>query len=151
MKLLYDASAILNIIRSLGEDAIKYIKGNFILSLTPYEIGNALWKEASLLRTISVDDALSLLKDIRKIYDLLETTMPKNQFVTLKIALLMKITYYDSAYIIAAAENNLALVTDDKKLINKIKSNEDELYRLLQRKIEILTTDDLMKKDLEKK
>ena len=107
MRLLYDASAILNIIRSLGEDAIKYIKGNFILSLTPYEIGNALWKEALLLRRISVDDALSLLKDIRKIYDILDMIMPKNQFITLKVALLMKITYYDSAYIIAAAENNL--------------------------------------------
>ena len=144
MRLLYDASAILNIIRSLGEDAIKYIKGNFILSLTPYEIGNALWKEASLLGTISVDDALSLLKDIRKIYDLLDMIMPKNQFITLKVALLMKITYYDSAYIIAAAENNLTLVTDDMELINKMKSNEDELYKLLQRKIEILTTDNLM-------
>ncbi|HEW94020.1 MAG TPA: PIN domain nuclease [Thermoprotei archaeon] len=144
MRLLYDASAILNIIRSLGEDAIKYIKGNFILSLTPYEIGNALWKEALLLRRISVDDALSLLKDIRKIYDLLDMIMPKNQFITLKVALLMKITYYDSAYIIAAAENNLTLVTDDMELINKMKSNEDELYKLLQRKIEILTTDNLM-------
>jgi len=144
MRLLYDASAILNIIRSLGEDAIKYIKGNFILSLTPYEIGNALWKEALLLRRISVDDALSLLKDIRKIYDLLDMIMPKNQFITLKVALLMKITYYDSAYIIAAVENNLTLVTDDMELINKMKSNEDELYKLLQRKIEILTTDNLM-------
>ena len=107
--------------------------------------GNALWKEATLLKTITVDDALNLLRHISKIYEILSIITPKNQFLTLKVASTLETTYYDSAYIIAAAENNLTLVTDDKNFIDRIRLNEKELYKLLQKKVEALTTKDLLK------
>ena len=53
MTLVYDSSALLNIVRLAGDRAIRYLKGNYILTLTPYEIGNALWKESILLNILS--------------------------------------------------------------------------------------------------
>jgi len=52
MRLLYDASALLNFIRRLGEDSLESLRGNYILTLTSYEVANALWREAVLLRRI---------------------------------------------------------------------------------------------------
>lgn len=43
----YDISALLNTVRIHEEKAISCITGSYILSLTPYEIGNALWKESA--------------------------------------------------------------------------------------------------------
>ena len=45
MKLLFDASALLNIIRLRKQDAYRLLKGNLTLSLTRYEVGNALWSK----------------------------------------------------------------------------------------------------------
>ena len=61
MKLVFDASALLNLIRNHGQDALEYLRGNYVLTLTPYEVGNALWKEAVLLNRVSIDEALLLL------------------------------------------------------------------------------------------
>ncbi|MEM4675694.1 MAG: PIN domain nuclease, partial [Nitrososphaerota archaeon] len=60
MRFLFDASAILNSIRYHREDIVDFIEGNecYTLSLAQYEVGNALWKEAYLLKRISVNDAL---------------------------------------------------------------------------------------------
>ncbi len=60
MKVLFDASALLNIVRYLGAKALDHIKGCYELSLTPYEIGNVL-----------------------------------------------KVTYYDSSYIVTASEHGV--------------------------------------------
>jgi len=54
MSALLDASALLNIVRSLGRDSLDYIRGCYELTLTPYEIGNAVWKEATLLKRVQV-------------------------------------------------------------------------------------------------
>ncbi len=62
MRILFDASALLNIIRTLGDKSLSYIREGYKLTLTQYEIGNALWKEATLLKRISVSEALTLLK-----------------------------------------------------------------------------------------
>ena len=53
MRRVFDASALLNIIRLLGSEALPYLRGNNILTLALYEVGNALWKEATLLGKIS--------------------------------------------------------------------------------------------------
>ncbi|OYT49101.1 MAG: hypothetical protein B6U85_00055 [Desulfurococcales archaeon ex4484_42] len=57
MKVLLDASALLNIVRALGSEALDYIEGCYELALTPYEVGNAIWKEATLVKRITIDEA----------------------------------------------------------------------------------------------
>ncbi len=144
MKLLFDASALLNLIRTLGSEAYRYLKGSYILTLTPYEVGNALWKKAVLLNRISIGEALSLLDYIDRVYGLLGIVTPRNQSLILRIACTIKATYYDSAYIVAAIENNLALVTDDNKLIRGTTMYREKLYEILGRKPKLLTTRDLL-------
>lgn len=145
MKLVFDASSLLNVIRSTGSDAFKYLKGGYILTLTPYEIGNVLWKEATLIKRISIDEAFSILNLINKIYKFLIITSPHNNSLILKVAYELGITYYDSAYIVLSHELDAILVTDDEKLKKKINEREDILYKVLSKKITLYSTRELIK------
>ena len=145
MNILFDASALLNLIKMLGEDSISYLRGNGILTLTPYEVGNALWKEAVLLKTISIEEALSLLNHAGKIYRVMNMLQPSNDSLILRTAYTIRATYYDSAYIVTAAENNLALATDDARLTEKIRLHKEKIRELLGKEIEILTARSLAK------
>ncbi|MGB9760141.1 MAG: hypothetical protein ACPLZG_09980, partial [Thermoproteota archaeon] len=44
------------------EDKQKVLKGNYILTLTSYEVGNALWKEALSARNIDISEANKILE-----------------------------------------------------------------------------------------
>ena len=79
MSLLFGSSALLNLIRMIGGSSIRYLRGNYVLSLTPYEIGNAVWKEATLLKTISINEALALLQYIDKLYSFLPVISPSSR------------------------------------------------------------------------
>ena len=145
MKLVFDASALLNLIRSAGSSAFNYLKGNYILSLTLYEIGNALWRETTLLKRISISEALSLLELISSICKIMNTINPRNNLLVLKLAHELRITYYDSSYIIASYELNAGLVTDDEKLRKKILLGEKTLIKVLGRKISVYSTRELFR------
>ena len=60
MSFLFDASALLNTVRTVGRNALDVVGGNYVLTSTPYEIGNALWRESKLLNIISLDEAAAL-------------------------------------------------------------------------------------------
>ncbi|MCD6154419.1 MAG: type II toxin-antitoxin system VapC family toxin [Candidatus Verstraetearchaeota archaeon] len=124
MSYIFDASALLNLIRKAGSNAIEIVKENYILDLTLYEIGNALWKEAILLKRISLEEALKTISFIENLRKILiakslsdEDLLPK----VLKISLQQKITYYDAAYITIAQNQKLTLIADDSKLIKTAK------------------------------
>ncbi|WFO74893.1 hypothetical protein J4526_07425 [Desulfurococcaceae archaeon MEX13E-LK6-19] len=57
---------------------------------------------------------------------------------------MIKTTYYDSSYIVSAIENNLILVTDDRKLINKIDMYKNKINEILNNKISVMTTRNLL-------
>ena len=76
MRLVFDASASLNVIRIFGIDAINYLKGHYILNLTIYEVGNALWKEVMLLNRLSVEEALLFQRQITDVYRVLNIVNP---------------------------------------------------------------------------
>jgi len=142
--IVFDASALLNIVRSLGPDSLDHLKGNFILTLTPYEIGNALWRESVLLNRISIEEALSTLELMTSSYKILNIISPKNASLILKLAHELRITYYDSSYLVASQELNAKLVTDDEKLRRRVREEEDLVISILGRKIEILSTEELI-------
>ena len=64
MKYLFDASALLNLVRRLGEESLKILEENYILTLTIYEVGNALWRETRLLRRLTIDEAEEVMRAI---------------------------------------------------------------------------------------
>jgi predicted nucleic acid-binding protein len=145
MRYVFDSSALLNIVRALGEDSLKYIRGSYISTLTLYEVGSALWKEATLLNRLSIEEALSLLGAIKNMYRVLRIVEPRDILLTLNLAYRLKITYYDSSYIITAYEMNADLVTDDEKLKKRVKENRNILLELLGKEIAIYSSRDLIK------
>lgn len=140
MKALLDASAILNIVRELGSDSLSYIRGCYELTLTPYEIGNAIWKEATLLKRLSIDEALALLNRIRFVHRYLNAVEPKSIELVLRTAHVLRITYYDASYVVVAKELNVPLVTDDSRLRKKVESSDDVVKRLLGREVKTLSS-----------
>ena len=145
MTLLYDSSALLNLIRSAGGDAIEYLRGNYILTLTPYEIGNALWKETKLLNRLSVHEALVLIQHIANVYKIMNITAPVDISLVFKLANEIKVTYYDSSYIVSSYELGADLVTDDNKLRRRIDEEVQTVKRILGKKIKIYSTKELSK------
>lgn len=146
MKFVFDASALLNLIRLAGSDAFNYLNGNYISSLTLYGVGNALWREAALLSRISVGETYSLLELINNMCKILNNIVnPRDNLVTLKLACELKITYYDASYIVASHELDAALVTDDEKLRKKIRLGEKIISRILGKMVNIYSTKELLK------
>ena len=140
MKPLFDASAHLNIIRMHGSKALDLAGDGYLLTLTPYEIGNAVWKEAVLLNRINVDEALELLRQVSVIYRYMKMVDPGDPGKTLQVAAALRVTYYDAAYITVASELNTILVTDDGKLLRAIEEKEAELREVLGKTLDATTS-----------
>ncbi len=119
--LLLDANSFLLLIRS--DEHARTVKspiiGNSkILDLTVYEIGNALWKELELLKSLKMEDAERLANAV----NLVMTNMEKlfvgaSEFSdVMSIARAEKKTFYDSSYIYIAKREKMMLVTEDRGL-----------------------------------
>jgi len=50
------------------------------------------------------------------------------------------VTYYDAVYVVTAAENGLILVTDDGKLMRKLKRGRELLTRELKAGLRVVTS-----------
>ncbi|NIP67006.1 hypothetical protein GWN63_02995, partial [Candidatus Bathyarchaeota archaeon] len=78
MSYLLDSSSILALARKLGGRVVDLAKESFTLSLAYYEIGNALWKECSLLERLSVDEATKILGFIFSLLNVMRTIHVKD-------------------------------------------------------------------------
>ncbi|MEM2186430.1 MAG: type II toxin-antitoxin system VapC family toxin [Thermofilaceae archaeon] len=133
MKLLYDASALMNVIRLRKQDAYGLLKDSLILCLTKYEVGNALWKEAVLQGRISVEEALEVMLLMGRILEAMKTVDLKGVDQVLELACKLRVTFYDASYLVATAENDAVLVTDDAKLRRKVQ-NSSTVTRILKKR-----------------
>ena len=99
-------------------------------NLAIYEACNGLWKLATLLKTITLEDAADVAAILHELTarNLIKTLSFANIDLsqTLGIAQEAKITFYDASYIEAAKNISATLVTEDKKLrkaaINSVKT-----------------------------
>jgi len=129
MNYLLDASTLVPLLTDYGEKIFNITDKTLLytLDLTFYEVGNSLWKMATLLHIVSLDDAIEIievLKDLtRKGYIKTIHFNELNPTKIIKLATNEKITFYDSAYIIASQKYNTILVTEDKELIEKAKKH----------------------------
>lgn len=140
MTLLFDSSALLNVIRLYKRDAFDILKGNLTLSLAKYEIENTLWKEAILIKRIDIRESLEALSLLYRILKIMAVIDPLDSGAILKLSYELQVAYYDASYIVASTENNAKLVTDDAKLAKKLKENIDTVARILGRKLEVLSS-----------
>ena len=88
--------------------------------LALYEACNGLWKIATLLRTISLEEAISVaaaLQELALKNVIQVVSFNKLDFSsTLELAHKEKLTFYDASYIAIAENKKATLVTDDGKL-----------------------------------
>ena len=111
MDRLYDASAFFNL--SARTDQYENFLGQAVLDLTQYELGNAVSKKYK-------DDRAVMLKLFDECVDILAHMhvlgtggMERDVLVT---ASSTGLTFYDSAYVVAAERHGLVLVTDDAEM-----------------------------------
>ena len=79
MKYLFDASALLNLVRRLGEESLKILEENYILTLTIYEVGNALWRETRLLRKLAIEETEKIMRAIITLIKFMQVTEPRDR------------------------------------------------------------------------
>jgi len=111
---IFDSSSIISI---CGERKIDKLLGGWTLNLAFYELGNAVWKQVFLHKTITINEANTVLDPLTEVFTKLKKPKTEDALDILKIAVKETLTYYDAAYIQAAVKNNLTLVTDDEKLL----------------------------------
>ena len=129
MKYLFDASALLNLVRRLGEESLKILEENYILTLTIYEVGNALWRETRLLRRLTIDEAEEIMRAIITLIKFMQVTEPQDPIEVLRISNEIETTFYDAAYVITALRRGLILVTDDRRLAARIERYRDMILK----------------------
>ena len=117
-RLLFDANAIYRLIREKPEKAMDKLMEGTTISLVYYELGNALWREAHLLKRISIEEAE---KSLSLMYAMLERMQVikidcEQGIEILQTAHKCNLTFYDSAYLVEAKKTSKILVTDDIKL-----------------------------------
>ncbi|MGB9622423.1 MAG: type II toxin-antitoxin system VapC family toxin [Candidatus Bathyarchaeia archaeon] len=116
-KYLFDASSI---IRALKEIRLGPLGGQAIQWLTLYEVLNAIWKESTLLRILTTEEALSLINDfLDLIREMVVLEIRDIERDIIQLAIARKMTVYDASYIALAVKHKLTLVTEDKELLNK--------------------------------
>jgi len=129
MNYLLDANAFLDLIKRRKT----LIKGQYILDLTMYEVSNAIWKEVVLFKTLTKDEAVTLMNEITNIVQKLNIIRIQDDLdKIMEIAIKERLTFYDAAYLYFAKKYQLILVTNDKKLYNAAKD-----------KIKVLRSDEI--------
>src|SRR3972149_5795480 len=122
MKYLLDASAFILLIKNATvKSTVECLQDSLILDLTFYEVGNAIWKESTLMKFLTP-------KETEKLGTMAQTVLAKINRVTteaeafqkiLEIAQTEKLSYYDSSYVYSAKDTQLQLITEDKELRTK--------------------------------
>jgi predicted nucleic acid-binding protein len=126
MKYLLDASSLMLLIKKADAKlTVEYLLDSLILDLTFYEIGNAVWKESTLLKFLTPEEAKRMGSRSQTI--LAKINQVKNDGEDfqqiLEIAQNENLSFYDSSYVFYAKQKGLSLVTEDKKLEMKAKKH----------------------------
>jgi predicted nucleic acid-binding protein len=115
---LVDASSLMLLMKRLGDDLVPKLGRFRILDLTTYEMGNILWKEGYLSKSLTKEEVASLALTTQQILILVERIPinPQGLRRTLDLAQDEGLTFYDASYLQAAIDLGVELVTEDAKL-----------------------------------
>jgi len=131
---VFDASSLTNLVLTRGGKALDVLRGHYVLDLTIYEIGNALWRMQKTKTKLSPTDARSLMKVATYLMSWMNSVSLSelDSVEVLDIAAKENITFYDAAYVACAVKRRSVLVTDD-----------DSLARVASRRVKVSSSSDL--------
>ena len=121
--MIIDASSIFLAVKNKKLTILKNAKSS---QLVRYELGNVVWKEIYLHKTMDFETGLEFLKMLMSVVDKIEPVEP-DYVETLKTAYKYGITFYDAIYVQLAIDHSDTLVTEDKKLRKKVCKDVDVL------------------------
>jgi len=127
---LFDSSSIFIAFKRDKEDLLL---DNYTINLAIFELGNIIWKEAYVFRSMTIKDAVEILdmfSEILSTMRIIEIKALKKDI--LNLALEMGLTYYDAAYAYVAKDKDLILVTEDKRLRNALSESDIKVMNLNQ-------------------
>ena len=111
MKLI-DTSILYEIISERETDVIR---NSFILDLTIYEFGNAVWKQHKFFG-IPKKECVGLIENFSKLgLRIIRINLNDLTEIT-EVAIKQGITVYDASYIFYAKKHSLELLTSDEKM-----------------------------------
>ncbi|WP_148683407.1 type II toxin-antitoxin system VapC family toxin [Fervidicoccus fontis] len=121
-----DASVLAAFIRKEPgwERLVVFVKLCTTIDLAVKEVLNTIWRDYSVRKTISIDQAVRLREILLSMIGINVLIEPEGKYISkgFEIALKTGTTVYDALYIALAAEKNLPLITLDKK---QAKASED--------------------------
>jgi len=117
---LFDSNAIFLAFKRGKEDILI---DEYTINLAYFELGNVIWKELFIHKSINKEEAeelINILSDILSLMKIID--MSVLDIEVLRFAYESGLTYYDASYAYAALSNDLILVTEDKRLRNAIRN-----------------------------
>ena len=130
---LFDASSLLNVVRTQDSRSIGILNKQYILDLTVYEVLNAIWKISYREKKITQEQSSTLVDSILLLMQRMNVVGIKGlEKRTHELATKEGLTAYDSSYLTLAEKLDLVLVTDDR-----------ELEKAAKKYVKVMKTDDL--------
>lgn len=130
---LFDASAILNVVRNKDSQSIGILNKQYVLDLTIYEISNAIWRISYREKKITQEQSSTLFDSILLLMQHMKVVgingLEKH---VQELAMKEELTAYDASYLALAEKSGLVLVTDDR-----------ELERAARKYVKVMKTSDL--------
>ena len=120
MKYVLDASSIYKIAES---NRLEFIEDSITIDLARYELGNAVLKDCAIHKRIDAQKAQQLIGFLYELLDTIDKVSVTDSSGVMKIALNLKLSFYDAAYVYYSKSANLILVTEDEKLAKKAKGH----------------------------
>ncbi|QOJ78551.1 type II toxin-antitoxin system VapC family toxin [Infirmifilum lucidum] len=116
---LFDASAIINLLK---RGSVRTLARGATINLVVYEALNAVWKEHALLGNIDGETARRLVEVLAEVFEAMDVrSIHGLEEKVFENAVKLRLTVYDSSYVTYAAENGLTLVSDDEKLLERVR------------------------------
>lgn len=115
---ILDSSAIAMTLKRLKERSIEALKGKTILDLARYELGDIIWRGCALKNIISAEEALNEVENVAKVlkFTIVKGVGSSEEFKgVMELAVKLKLTFCDAAYLYVAKANGFTLVTEDKE------------------------------------
>ena len=116
---LFDASAIIIVAKNHPDKAQPVLEGEYLLDLTSYEVGNALWKINKLIDKTDKSMALEAINQASPLLAQMEVLKVDGEELgsVMEVAYESDLSFYDSSYLQVARSKGLTLVTEDTNLL----------------------------------
>ena len=111
--MLLDTSSIYLAVKKNRTDLLENACG---VALSRYEFANIIWKEVCLGKRMTQNDGFMVYRHFQKVFRELRVISPDMNHA-LRLAVSLKISVYDAAFVQAALKARVPLVTEDKKLL----------------------------------